>query len=399
MKILRGGFARNPHEEHRVATPLELFLDLVYVVAISATGTGLHHMLAGHEFLSGILWYTLSFFAIFWCWLNFTWYASAYDTRDTAFTMITFVQIFGALVLAVGITGMMGENHERAVPIAGYVIMRIAMVLHWLRAAKFDPERRKTCLAYAAGIFIAQALWVLNYIIPSDYWYYWYILIWIFELAVPLVSERFGNTTWHPHHIAERYSLLTIIVLGEGILAATVNISGLINSQTRWMEAFSLGFGSITLIFALWWTYFKIPFAQLLDKNRASGFVTFIFGYGHFFIFASLAAVGVGLQMVADSAISIKMNPEHSLVALRCVAIAETLYLVMMALYRTIFFKKPRYNWLAWLVAIVLPWLPVLLFCMGVPLYMAVCTAFIAPAFFIGLTSETHLGAVKSLEN
>ena len=50
------------------------------------------------------------------------------------------------------------------------------------------------------------------------------------ELAVPVWAERTTPTTWHPHHIAERYGLLTLIVLGESILAATVAVQAALAS-------------------------------------------------------------------------------------------------------------------------------------------------------------------------
>lgn len=53
---------RNPNEHHRVATPLELLFDLVYVVAIAAAASGLHHALAHHHIASGLLNYALAFF-------------------------------------------------------------------------------------------------------------------------------------------------------------------------------------------------------------------------------------------------------------------------------------------------------------------------------------------------
>src|SRR4051794_37266965 len=49
-----------------------------------------------------------------------------------------------------------------------------------------------------------------------------FLLLVVAELAVPVWAERGLMTTWHPHHIAERYGLFTIIVLGECVLGATV---------------------------------------------------------------------------------------------------------------------------------------------------------------------------------
>ena len=47
--------------------------------------------------------------------------------------------------------------------IVGYVIMRVGLVLQWLRAARNDPARRRTCLRYALGIVVVQLGWVAFY--------------------------------------------------------------------------------------------------------------------------------------------------------------------------------------------------------------------------------------------
>ncbi len=390
MKFLGKSFARNPHEEHRVATPLELFFDLVYVVAIASAGVGLHNMLAEHQVAEGILWFLIAFFAIFWCWLNFTWYASAYDTNDSFFRLTTFLQIFGALVFAVGVSNFFKPEHNFSTAITGYVIMRVALATHWFRAAKFDKQRRSTCLRYAFGIIVAQILWTTGYIFFKEYFLYYVGFLFLIEILVPIFAERTFSaegTPWHPHHIAERYSLLVIIVLGEGIMATTNTISSLINDETRWQESFALGFAAAALIFSLWWSYFKMPFGKILEQNKKSGFLSFIFGYGHFIIFSSLAAVGVGLQIIADRAESLplKISDYSTEYALLCVAIPTSIYLMMMSFYRTAMIRRSKYNWLSWLVAIFLPFVMVLANRLGMRLEWSLLLVVLAPAAFIFL--------------
>jgi hypothetical protein len=89
------------------------------------------------------------FFAIWWAWMNFTWFASAYDTDDNVYRLATLVQITGALTLAAGVPRAFDETDHRLVTY-GYVIMRLALVAQWLRAARSDPERRRTALARSA---------------------------------------------------------------------------------------------------------------------------------------------------------------------------------------------------------------------------------------------------------
>lgn len=80
---------RDIHESHRVATPLELLFDLVFVVAVAAVGSKFHHALTEHHIGAGIFNFGFGFFAIFWAWLNYTWFASAYDTDDRRFRLLT----------------------------------------------------------------------------------------------------------------------------------------------------------------------------------------------------------------------------------------------------------------------------------------------------------------------
>ena len=89
----------------------------------------------------GILNYLVVFFAIWWPWMNFTWFASAYDTDDVQYRLLTFVQIAGVLVVAAGVPAAF-ERQDFTVMVVGYVIMRIALVAQWLRAAREDPVGR-----------------------------------------------------------------------------------------------------------------------------------------------------------------------------------------------------------------------------------------------------------------
>src|ERR1700749_1401180 len=94
--------ARRRDEAHRVSTPLELFFDLSFAAAVAQAGQQLVHALAEGEPGHGITGYLLVFFAIWWAWVNFTWFASAYDTDDVPYRLATLVAITGVLVLAAG---------------------------------------------------------------------------------------------------------------------------------------------------------------------------------------------------------------------------------------------------------------------------------------------------------
>ncbi len=198
--------ARSPHEAHRTATPLELFFDLVFVVAIAQAGSGLHHAIAEGHALAGLIGYLMVFFAIWWAWMNFTWFASAYDCDDVLYRLAVFVQIAGALIMSAGVPAMLETRVPNAATVGGYVVMRLALVPQWLRAGASDPQHRPTARRYAIGITLLQLAWITMLFVPH-LWGPGFFIFAALELAVPVWAERAASTTWHPHHIAERYGL------------------------------------------------------------------------------------------------------------------------------------------------------------------------------------------------
>jgi len=288
---------RPPDEPHRSATPLELLFDLCFVVAVAQASSFLHHGLAegavGHSVLS----YLQVFFGIWWAWMNFTWFASAYDCDDVPYRLTTLVQIAGALILAAGIPSAF-DDANLAIVTLGYVLMRLAMVTQWLRAARSDPARRRTDLRYALGITITQIGWIARLWLPQEYFAAGFGVLVAAELLVPVFAERAEVTPWHPRHIAERYGLFTLIVLGESILSATLAIEAGVDTGIPADRLVPLVAGGLVIVFAMWWLYFDRSDWELLTSLRRAIF----WGYGHYVVFASAAAVGAGLAVAADHA-------------------------------------------------------------------------------------------------
>jgi low temperature requirement protein LtrA len=295
---------RDPAEPHRAATPLELLFDLTFVVAFSQASSQLAHLLADGHVASGLLAFGFAMFAICWAWINFSWFASAYDTDDWFYRITTMVQMIGVLVLALGLPAVFhsideGEHLDNGIVVAGYVIMRIAMVAQWLRAAREDPARRRVSLTYAAFITVAQIGWVALAWADPPIGIVFFIapLLYLLELGGPVVAEtRFGDTGWHPHHIAERYGLLTIIALGEGVFGTVASVSAVVEEQGWSAEAILVVVAGIGLTFGLWWNYFVLPSGPMLARFRRRSWV---WGYGHIVVYASIAATGAGLHVAA----------------------------------------------------------------------------------------------------
>ncbi|MEI2777270.1 MAG: low temperature requirement protein A [Tetrasphaera sp.] len=301
---LRPMGGRDPHERGRVATPLELLFDLTFVVAFSYAGNQMAHQVAAGHAWPGIIGFCFAMFGICWAWINFTWFASAFDTDDWFYRLVTMVQMIGVVIFAVGLPTMfhsMEEGHhiDNRVMVLGYVVMRVAMLAQWVRAGRQSPPHSRACRMYAATIFLAQLGWVILALLDTS------VLVFALAAAVLILIEtggpayaeaRLGGTPWHPHHIAERYGLLAIITLGEGVVGAVVSLEA-VTAASGWdWAAASFVLATMGLTFGLWWIYFAIPFGELLHHQRQRSFV---FGYGHMVIFGAIAATGAGLHVLS----------------------------------------------------------------------------------------------------
>ena len=295
---------RDRHETHRAATPLELLFDLTFVISFGLAASQFAHALAEGHYKTALLGFGFASFGICWAWINFSWFASAYDTDDWIFRVATMVQMIGVLVLAIGLPRLFasiehGKHLDNSVLVLGYVIMRVALVFQWLRAARQDPARRQACLSYATFVSIAQIGWVVQ--IALDFTLGVTLVLSAFliliELIGPILAERKdGGTPWHAHHIAERHGLFAIIALGEGVVGTVAALSAVIEQQGWTLDTALVGIAGTGLTFGIWWVYFMLPSAQILHAHRDRSFV---WGYSQMGIVTSIVATGAGLHVAA----------------------------------------------------------------------------------------------------
>jgi low temperature requirement protein LtrA len=325
--------ARSRDEEHRVASPLELFFDLCFVVAIAQAGMQLVHAVAAGHAGEGILNYAMIFFSIWWAWMNFTWFSSAYDNDDALYRVVTLVQIAGVLVLAAGVSQAF-EHHVYTAVWLGYVIMRFALIAQWLRAARGAQGPEKTmALRYAGGVFLCQIGWLGLLVLPQSGRPWVFLVMAVAEMCVPLYAEKDFVTSWHPHHVSERFGLFTIIVLGETIAASTVAVKSAVDEHDALRELLPIAAGGLLIVFAAWWIYFVVPIHGHLRSNRQS----FLWGYGHYLIFSSAAAIGAGLEVAVEEAVG--KTQISTLAASAAVTLPTALYFLTVWLLHARHFK------------------------------------------------------------
>jgi low temperature requirement protein LtrA len=339
--VLRMG-GRDPHEQHRAATPLELLFDLTFVIGFGIAADELAHLVAEGHTREGLVGFAFATFAVAWAWIFYSWFASAYDTDDWVFRLLTMLQMVGVLILALGLPAMFeslveGDHVDNGAMVLGYIVMRVPMLLQWLRATLQDPARRRAHLSYMLSIVVSQVLWVVILFaeVPVGTMFALIALPLLVELSGPVLGEtRFGGTPWHAHHIAERYGLLVIIALGEGLLGTTVALGAVI--EHGWtVDVALLGLAGTALTFGIWWTYFVIPHGPMLHAHRERSFG---WGYGHIPLFGAVVAVGAGLHVAAydlgeESALTTRTTVLAVVVPLAVYVV--TMYLLYAQLSRT----------------------------------------------------------------
>lgn len=391
---------RDPHEQHRTATPLELLFDLTFVVAFGQAANQLAHLLAEGHLASGLTGFGFATFAITWAWINYSWFASAYDTDDWAFRVLTMVQMLGVLVLALGLPQMFGSIDEGAyldngVMVLGYVVMRVAMVAQWLRAARQDPNRRDACMTYVTAVILAQVGWVVLILLRQSVLVAFLCAIALtgVEMLGPYLAQtRKGGTPWHAHHIAERYGLLAIIALGEGVIGTVASLAAVIEHQGWTLDVALVGIAGTGLTFGMWWVYFIVPSGKVLHARRERAFR---WGYGHIPLYGAIVATGAGLHVAAYY---IEGEAHIGAVAvLLTVAVPVAVYLLMVYLLYTAILGEvdPFHAWLLAGTGVVLV-LSVLMAAAGVPL--TVCLVVLSLAPVVTVVGYEALGHEHQLE-
>ena len=219
-----------------------------------------------------------------WAWINFTWFASAYDTDDWVYRLTTMVQMTGVVILALGLPAAFdsidkGERLDNRVAVFGYVVMRVPRCLSGSAPPGPDPARRRTlCQTYAAhdhGLPDRLVL-LLLFVDPcrATTMLLFFVVLHVGRAVRPLclAERKSAGTPWHPHHIAERYGLLAIIALGEVLLGTVASLDA--RAELEWGGTVDVAWfvvGGVGLTFGMWWVYFLLPAGGGVGTTAATG--------------------------------------------------------------------------------------------------------------------------------
>lgn len=296
-----GGVVRAADEEHRASTPLELFFDLCFVVAVAQAAAGLHELLAERRFADAVIGFISVFFAVWWAWVNVVWFSTGHDSDDVVHRLLTLVQMAGALILAAGAHDAMVDFNLTTVTV-GYAVMRLGLVPLWLRVGRDHPDQRGRAYRFAITIVVLQVLWIARLALPDGR----AIALASFgvgvvlEVLAPMWAERRAEAQqFNGDHLSERFGLFTIIVLGEVVLSSTMAVREAVDADGVSVKLLVVAISGLVIAFAVWWAYFARNDVPLFDRFHGA----FVWGYAHFPIFGGLAAFGAGLHIAIGAVV------------------------------------------------------------------------------------------------
>lgn len=288
---------RDAAQHERAATPLELLFDLCFVVAVAILAKDLHYGLADGDTGDAVVAYALLFVPVWWAWMSFTWFATAFDNDDAVHRLLTMAQMVGIVALAATVhQGFGGDLAAFGIAVAA---LRVPLVLQWLRAAAHDTDHAGFARTYAAGLAVGAVLWVLGTRLDAPEAVLALAPAVLVDLATPMLAvRRAPGPVFHPGHIAERYGLFALIVIGESVLALAVALESAVEGEVPAPDLIAVVGAGAGVAFAMWWIYFDALGRDGLTRHRRAAF---IWGYGHYVLYAAVAAAGAGVQVQLDT--------------------------------------------------------------------------------------------------
>jgi low temperature requirement protein LtrA len=272
-------------EGERRATWLELFFDLVFVVAIAQ----LAFALSVDKTPEGFLIFCGLFVPVWWAWVGYTFYADRFDTDDVVYRLLMLCGMFAVGALASVIPdAASGSTIAFAV---AYAAVRAFVIVLYVRAWPHLPAARPLLNRYIPAFTLAAALILASIAVEPPFRYWIWAVALAIDVGTPLVSRsRIEVIPVHASHIPERIGLFTIIVLGETVLAVVLGTAAVdwdFESGLVALLGFALGA-------SFWWLYFDyLDGGMLLGRGIWSGQA---YLYAHLPLMAGVIALGVGVK-------------------------------------------------------------------------------------------------------
>jgi low temperature requirement protein LtrA len=273
-------------EDERRATWIELFFDLVFVAAVGQ----LANALAAEPTTGRFFEFLGLFLPVWWAWTGFTFYANRFDTDDVPYRLLLLLAMFGVAIVATTVPSVF-DGATTGFPLA-YVGVRFVLVTLYARASRHVPEARALARTFLGAFGFALLIWTVSIAVERPWTYVLWGIALTIELVAPIPAWRLlRDAPVHPRHLPERFGLLTLIVLGESVLAVVLGVS-----KVSWVTGSAAAAAAGFLVAAaLWWIYFDFLDEGALTARGIFGGLTYT--YMHFFVVVGLAALGAGVKL------------------------------------------------------------------------------------------------------
>ncbi|OUL22249.1 low temperature requirement protein A [Nostoc sp. 106C] len=318
--------------EERRATWLELFYDLIFVVAIAE----LAHNLSQDVSFAGVLSFIALFTPIWSCWLGATFYATLFDTDDLSDRLLTLLQMILIAALAVNV------HHGLSTSAVGFAITyvgaRSILIVQFLIAKYHVPIARPLLNRYILGFSLGASFWLISLFVPAPWRFGLWAIGLLVEFIAPLGTGRFATQiTPDISHVPERLGLFTMIVLGESVAAVVRGVA-----QKEWIiSSTGVALFGMSVAFSFWWLYFDSIDGSPLEtmkEGRVNIFLTWL--YSHLLLAMGLAATGVAVEhMIFKSALNVLPDNERLLF---CGAVTLCLVILAVINLTTCILEKQR---------------------------------------------------------
>ena len=271
--------------------PLELFFDLVFVLAVTQCTA----LMAEDPTWEGLAQGLLILGVLWWSWVGYSWLTSVVDPDDGTVRVTIFAAMAAVLVAALCIPEAFDD---RGLLFAGaYAVVRVAQIVLFVVASADDPQLRRSVIGLAVSTAIGVSLIGAASFADGGL----QLGVWALALALDMGGPYvFGSEGWKlvPGHFAERHGLIMIIALGESIVAIGVGAEAGVDAGV--VAAAVLG---IIVAAALWWLYFDV--VALVAERRLSNacpgreqneIARDSYSYLHFPMVAGIVLLALGLE-------------------------------------------------------------------------------------------------------
>ncbi|MDJ0791067.1 MAG: low temperature requirement protein A [Acidimicrobiia bacterium] len=279
---------RTVEEEHRSATWLELFYDLVFVAVVAV----LSARLLDDTSWTGWLSYVGYFILVWWLWASHTFYADRYDTDDLVYRLFAAAQMVAIAFIAASLST--GPSASTVAFAAAYAAARLLLLGLYARVYLHVESTRTLVRGYLIGHGIAAAIWIVSIFVPEPGRFYLWAIALAIDLATPYVLRKEqAKVPLDVSHLPERFGLFTILVLGETIVAVTLGLG-----HVPWQWATSIA-GALGIILAtsIWWVHFdNLDGFVVRRRGQRTDWRPTVWIYSHLPLAIGIAMMGVGVE-------------------------------------------------------------------------------------------------------